>query len=440
MILPSSFKLDQVAECCIGLTSLGAAHYHSLRTKTPIHKVQVSRLASSLQFKPERLYTIDGKPPFLAKYFGGLHRTANGYVRIHDLFKRHRDGVCAILGLPPGASSTEVAAKCVEWKSEELEQAAFDDNAVISMLRSYQDWDASPQGQAVPDFPISIRSLGSHTAMQDHNQGGFSQCCLEGLQVIELSRVIAAPVAGRALAAHGAGVTWVSSPNLEDVPVLDRLLTLGKRKIQLDLDNAADVEKLKGLIAEADVFIQGYRPSSLAKRGLSPEELLKINPRLVYASLSAYPQQVIDNVENPWRLNRGFDTIVQTCTGMNVSESQHFDPASKTPALPMPCQALDHASGYFLATGILAALCKQLETDEVYLVEVSLATTAKYIRSLGQLEGRTGWKGDGDVNSQSELLSKYGALGEGLLEEQDIQAGRIRYLRYAAQIEGMQIE
>ncbi|KAK3055093.1 hypothetical protein LTS18_011865, partial [Coniosporium uncinatum] len=170
-----------------------------------------------------------------------------------------------------------------------------------------------------------------------------------------------APVAGRTLAAHGADILWITSPKLPDLPALDRDLARGKRTIQLDVRDPNDKKKLLELIKGADVFIQGYRPGAVYAHSLSPSDLHTANPHLIYANMSAY------GPNGPWSQNRGFDSIVQTCSGMNVSEAEHA--GNGEPARPMPCQALDHASGYFLATGIAAAVYKRATEGGSYLVD-----------------------------------------------------------------------
>jgi len=239
------------------------------------------------------------------------------------------------------------------------------------------------------------------------------------LKVLELSRVIAAPVAGKTLAAHGADVFWITSPHLPDLPALDRDLARGKRTVHLDLRSEGDHARLRGLAKDADVFIQGYRPGGLTAKGFSPEELASLHLGIIYGSMSAY------GPEGPWSQNRGFDSLVQTCSGMNVSEAEHFGEGEV--ARPTPCQALDHAAGYFLAAGISAALYKRATEGGSYAVDVSLAGTMKYLRSLGQYEGKTGL--DCWDPSKSEDVEEY-------LETRETGFGELRAIKHSARVEG----
>lgn len=242
--------------------------------------------------------------------------------------------------------------------------------------------------------------------------------------MIEIDRVIAAPVAGRTLAAHGADILWVTSPNLEDQPSLDRDFARGKRTIRLDIDDEQDRHKLDGLMSDANVFLQSYRPGSLASRGLSPEQLVaKCQNGIICANLSAY------GPTGPWSDRRGFDSLVQTCSGMNVSEADHYG-AGQT-ARTLPFQALDHASGFFLATGIAAALYKQATEGGSYEVNVSLAGTMKFLRSLGQHEGSSGLQCE-QYENQDDVPSDW-------LEERDTELGMIKAVKHSASIDGVDV-
>ncbi|KAE9364619.1 CoA-transferase family III [Stipitochalara longipes BDJ] len=441
--LPSSFKVDLLATSTIALFTLLVAHYQALQfslSSPPVPpKAFVNTLAASLEFKSERMYTLNGASQPAPSSIGGLHKTSDGYVRIHDGFRVHRDNVRCILGLPPAAGRTEVAAACLKWKARELEEVAAEGGAIVSALRREEEWEIAAMGKGVPDIPIAIKAFGDgvNTGEPGDIRRVGGKGFLSGLRVLEFSRVIAAPVAGRALAVHGADVVWVTSPNLEDQPYLDVEFSRGKRSVRLDLDVAEDMEKVRTLVQEADVLIQGFRPGSLENKGLRPEQLKKINPRLVYASLSAYPQVE----EQPWRGRRGFDSMVQTCSGINLAEAEAWNVYSEehgnVPAKVLPCQALDHASGFLLASGIVAALCKRFESGEGQLVEVSLAGTSKVLRSLGQRDD--GFESGSEVNSYQEALKRYGKEAESLFEERDTDFGTMKFLKHAGQVEGAEV-
>ena len=417
--LPSSFKLKHIAQSSIALSALSAALIYSLRNKSSVPKVTVPSLHACVEFKSKKLHTINGQPSNTEiGPIGGLHRTSDGYVRIHDGFPNHRNGALSLLGLPPTATRSDVAHATLNWKSTDLETAAFNSNIVIAAVRSYQQWDTTPQAHAISNWPIEVRRLAPGPPGLPSRLADCQGRSLRGLRIIELSRVIAAPVSGRTLAAHGADVLWITSPNLPDLPNIDRDFARGKRTAQLDLSSEGGREQLKALVKDADVFIQGYRPGSLASRGFSPSELATIKPGIVCANMSAY------GPSGAWSGNRGFDSLVQTCSGMNVSEAEHFGEGE--PARAMPCQALDHAAGYFLATGICAALYKRATEGGSYEVNVSLAGTMKYLRSLGQYPGNEGFK--------CPVLN--GEEVEEYLETKTSGFGELKAVRHSASVEG----
>ncbi|KAF9771066.1 hypothetical protein IL306_011310, partial [Fusarium sp. DS 682] len=349
--LPSSFKIGILAQASIGLSALSAAQIHALRNKIAVPTITVPLEHAVVEYKSERLYTIanDIAPP-AGGAIGGLHQTSDGHVRIHDGFPNHAQGTLELLGLRVDATRDQVSEQTADWASIDLENCGTAEGKVaIYALRSYRQWDKLPQSKAITNFPISLKQVSQSpsTGLPSRMPPGNFKC-LQGLRVVEMSRVIAAPLCGKTLAAHGAEVIWVTSPTLPDLPRVDREFGRGKKTVQLDIHKSEDLRQLLGLLRGCDVFVQGYRPRSLASYGLSQEELRKINPNIIVANMSAF------GPDGPWSGRRGFDSLVQTCSGMNVSEADHA--AQGEAARPMPCQALDHSGGYILAVGVMAAV------------------------------------------------------------------------------------
>ncbi|PYI30754.1 CAIB/BAIF family enzyme [Aspergillus indologenus CBS 114.80] len=441
--LPSSFKVGHLAQASIALATLLAAQIQSLRNHNhnplalpppppPPPTVTVPFRHACVEFNSWRLYTTNDKPiqspPSSA--VGGLHQTSDGYVRVHDGFPNHRDGATALLGCAPDETDrAAVAAKVAAWRCVDLEQTGLEAGLALAALRSFAQWDVLPQARAIADTPIRLRKIGDGAppagAGLPDRLGPGADKCLRGLRVLEMSRVIAAPLAGRTLAAHGADVLWVTSPHLPDLPALDRELGRGKRTIQLDLRDGRDEAQLFGLLDEADVLIQGYRPGSLAARGLSPEAIARrcSGRGIICANLSAY------GPDGPWAGRRGFDSLVQTCSGLNVSEAEHFGAGEA--ARPLPCQALDYAGGFFLAAGVMAALYKQATEGGSWQVDVSLAGAMKYLRSLGQYEGRSGFDAP-DYLRPEDVPSEY-------METHMTGFGKMTSVRHAGSIQGVEV-
>lgn len=418
--LPSSYKMGPLAQGTIALTALAAAQVHAVRNKSPVPRVRVPLQHAVVEYKSERVYRLDGKPaPSPWGAIGGLHKTADGYVRIHDSFSNHRDGVLELLELPLSASRTEVSKKAAHWASIDLESVGvLEKRLAIYALCSYQQWDLLPQSKAIGSFPISLKKIADGPVGLPSTLTPGNDKCLRGLRVVELSRVIAAPLAGRTLAVHGADVLWVTSPSLPDLPTMDRDFGRGKRTVHLDIKKPDDLARLYELIKTADVFIQGFCPGSISQHGLAAAQVTAINPGIVYANMSAF------GPKGPWSGHRGFDSLVQTCSGMNVSEAEHYGEGEA--ARPTPCQALDHGGGYLLATGIIAALYRRAVEGGSWQVDVSLAGVMKYLRSLGQYPGKTGFDSR-DYEKADDV--------EEFLEARDSGFGRLETVRHSAMIE-----
>ncbi|KAB2107315.1 hypothetical protein AG0111_0g4113 [Alternaria gaisen] len=248
--LPSSFKVDILAQSTIATSALAAALLWSVRNASPIPRVTVPAEHACVEFKSERLYTVDGNsasPPWGA--IGGFHKASDGYVRIHDSFPNHRQNALHVLGLPPNATKEDVTREVSKWKAVELETEAWRRGAVIAALRSIDQWEALPQASAIADTPVLFERIAHsepHISPQPITE--MTNKCLHGVRVVEMSRVIAAPVAGKTLAAHGADVIWITSPSLPDLPDLDIDLSRGKRTVQLDIKKAEDKAKLLDLV------------------------------------------------------------------------------------------------------------------------------------------------------------------------------------------------
>lgn len=426
---PSSYKIGPLAQSTIATTALSASHYHALRNKLPSPpQVAVPLRHAVLEFHSQQYHWRESwrdSPPPSAELgsIGGLHRTRDGWVRIHDLFPNHVAGTLKILGLPEKASREQVAEKVLQWEKLELEKAGRVGKVVMYAQRTYAEWDAHPQSKAISSSPILLEQLapGPTKLLPPTLPSPLPPKCLAGLQVIELTRVIAGPVAGRALAAHGASVTWITSPNLPTSSFLDADMSRGKRHLHLDIHDPNDKATLLSLLSTADVFLQSYRPGSLSSYGLSPEELVRRNPNIIIANLSAF------GPTGPWSGRRGFDSLVQTATGITASEAQHAGKGEESRSLPV--QALDHGSGYLLATGIIAALCRRAEEGGSWMVDVSLAGTGKLLRSLGQYDADTGFAGEDMPKGVEDV--------EGDVLEGSVDGGR--GVRHAASIEGVRV-
>ena len=230
-------------------------------------------------------------------------------------------------------------------------------------MRSWQDWQAHAQGQAVLSEPLLDWQPGLLMAQPTWALNPARP--LQGLKVLDMTRVLAGPSATRLLAGLGAEVLRLDPP-WWDEPTLAPEMTLGKRCARLDLREPDQRERWSALLGETDVFVHGYRSDALAALGLGAEQRQALRPGLIDVSLDAY------GFTGPWRHRRGFDSLVQMSMGIAHAGQQLA--ASDKPK-PLPVQALDHATGYLLATAALRGLHTRLNTGRGSIVRASLART-----------------------------------------------------------------
>ncbi len=373
-ILPSTFAVGSAAQASLAASALAAATLWQLR-KGNWPAVQVDMRHAAIECRSERYLLVDGAPPPDPwDKLAGAYRCGDGrWVRLHTNFPHHRDGVLALLGCANERAS--VAEALLNWQAEAFETAASERGMVVAAMRSFAEWDAHPQAAVIAALPtFTLEQIGD-APVQALPPGDRP---LSGIRVLDLSRVIAGPVCGRTLAAHGADVLMITSPRLPAIPSLVMDTGRGKRSAALDLTQAAEHAQLLQLLAHTDIFMQGYRPGGMNDMGLGPEALATLRPGLVYVSLSAYGHQ------GPWAHKRGFDSLVQTAMGFNHAESSI---AGEAAPKPLPMQVLDHASGYLMALGAMAALHRRATVGGSWHVRVSLAQTAHWLRHLGRLPG-----------------------------------------------------
>jgi crotonobetainyl-CoA:carnitine CoA-transferase CaiB-like acyl-CoA transferase len=375
-VLPSSFAAGTAAQVSTAAAALAATEIGRLRNGL-VQEVAVDMRHAALECCA--FFTVDGKRLELWDKLAGLYRCKDGWVRLHTNFAHHRDGVLRLLGLAEGAETprTAVAEALGSWSALAFEQAASDAGMVVAALRRFDEWDTHPQGAAIAAQPlVAIERIGDAPPLAWPD---LPRECrpLEGLRVLDLTRILAGPVGTRALAAYGADVLMVNAPHLPNIEaIID--MSRGKRSAHADLRTTEGRDALFAALREAHVFVQGYRPGSLAQLGLDADTLARARPGLVQVSLSAY------GVIGPWGGKRGFDSLVQTATGFNHAEAEAAG-AAEPKALPM--QILDMATGMLIAWGAQAALAKQRETGGSWHVKVSLARTAAWLRELGRVPG-----------------------------------------------------
>lgn len=377
-VLPSSFAVGTAAQTSIAAAALAACELGHVRGQ-PRQSVDVDMVHAALEC--EGWFSVDGQTPDPWDPFSGLYACADGWVRVHANFAHHRDGALTLLGLSSKTARREDAQGVLfNWKALDFEQAAADRGLVMSALRSFSEWDVHPQALAVAAQPLLTLERIGDASPRALPKLHADQRPLTGLRVLDLTRIVAGPVAGRTLAALGADVMLVNAPHLPNISVIAES-SRGKLSCHLDLRVYEHKRAMDLLLSDTDIFVQGYRPGGMEALGYGAQTLAERRPGIVVVSLTAY------GTKGPWAPRRGFDSLVQAATGFNLAEAQ-----AAGSALPraLPMQILDHASGYLMAFGAAAAKVRQLQDGGSWHVRVSLAQTAHWLRSLGRVRSGFG--------------------------------------------------
>lgn len=393
--LEAALPVSELARACVGACALAAAELGARRAGLArVPRVSVDDGAVATAFVSERHLRIDGRAPVNFAPLSRFWRTADGWVRTHANYPHHRARLLDALGAPDDASAEDVAALLARRSAREIEESVYDAGGLAVALRTAKEWSAHAQGLALAEHPLvewggpagQGGPVGARaSAGQDEPggrrgrglgplSGGGPLLPAAGVRVLDLTRVIAGPVATRTLALLGADVLRVDAPRLPEDPDTHADTGFGKRSTLLDL--AAGHRTLDELLASADVVVTGYRPGALDRFGLSPEALAERDPGLVVAQVSAW------GAYGPWGGRRGFDSLVQVATGIAVTEGSPERPGA------LPAQALDHGTGYLLAAAVLRALTERAERGHGCVIRLALARTAMWLTDgIGREEG-----------------------------------------------------
>lgn len=344
-----------------------------------------------------------------------LYSAQDTFIRLHTNAPHHRAAALSVLGAAPTRAA--VADAIAHWRAQDLETAIVAAGGIAAAYRSRAEWAAHPQGQAVAGAPLIRWSLTPSAAPME--RGGAltpgprpADAALAGVKVLDCTRVLAGPVATRFLAGFGANVLRIDPPTWRE-DALEAEITLGKTCAGLDLRAAPDRATFERLLMEADVFVHGYRPGALDGLGFSHAHRRALNPRLIDVSLSAY------GTTGPWGTRRGFDSIVQIQSGIahegmraaalaqdvasgSAEKRTQTRTESASKPVPLPVQALDHATGYLMAAAVLRALRLASRTGTIATAELSLARTAELL-AAGGVMGAAGASGVAEAEWVEEM-------------------------------------
>ncbi|MFD7546433.1 CoA transferase [Streptomyces sp. NPDC059816] len=420
--LPSPLPVRELARACVGAASLAAAELAAERgAPAGVPAVEVDDGAVATSFVSERHLRVGGRAPVAFAPLSRWWRTADGWLRTHANYPHHRARLLTSLGLPADTGDedavervAQVLARCDGPRAEDAVYAA---GGLAVALRTPTAWAAHPQGAAVARLPLVDRAVlpgRPDGARPLPPPDGVPLLPAAGVRVLDLTRVIAGPVATRTLALLGADVLRIDSPELPELPDQYADTGFGKRSTALDLASLSGRRAFDALVERADVVVTGYRPGCLDRFGLDPAALAARRPGLVVARLSAW------GPTGPWARRRGFDSLVQAASGIAATTGSPERPGA------LPAQALDHGSGHLLAAGVLRALTLRQRDGAGRSVEVCLARTAAWL--TGTAPGAVAKTAPGPSRTVGAPYRPQAPGGtDRWLTERDGPQGRLRY-------------
>ncbi|MGH7046459.1 MAG: CoA transferase [Stellaceae bacterium] len=373
-VLPTPFRIGAAGAAALAATGLAAAELWELRTGRRQEVVVDLRQAVASLRSGHYLEVNGAKVRSERNPVMGMYPAKNGrWSYIHANFPNHRAAALRVLGC---AEEREAVRKAVATRDAlELEEAIIAAGGAGGMVRSMSEWAQHPQGKAIASLPLmEIVKIGDSPA-EPLPEGDRP---LSGIRVLDLTRVLAGPTCARTLAEHGADVLKITASHIASRDDQEYDTGHGKLSARLDLRQPDELDTLRELVRAADVFSQGYRPETLGNRGLSPAELARLRPGLVYVSLCAFSHI------GPWASRRGFDTVVQNVSGITTRQGELFPGDAPGPQF-YPVSAIDYLTGYLMAFGAMVALTRRAREGGSWLVRISLAQTGKWLVDRGQV-------------------------------------------------------
>lgn len=406
-VLPTALPIGAVAAGALGATGLAAAALWHRRGGT-LQDVGVDVRAATLAMAGSDFLLVDGRVVKSWDPITGYYPVRDGrWVYLHGNFPHLRAGLVRLFDAED--SREGLAARLAGWTAADVEAACGEQGLCGVAMRDRAAWAAHPQCRATASLPlVSVERIGDAPPMPLP----AGQRPLDGVRVLDLSRVIAGPMIGRTLAEHGAEVMLVTAPHLPSIEALVIDTGFGKLSTAIDLRTAEGTAALRRLVGGADVFMSAYRPGALDARGFSAQDLARARPGIVCVSLSAFSQA------GPWKSRRGYDSLVSAATGL-----ASFDGTGEPKRLP--CQPLDYLTGYLGAFGAMVALLRRTTEGGSWKVTLSLERTAAWIWEMADL-----------VGMEKEQPAKFPEVAEvaDLCAGTDSKFGRLTYMKPVVQL------
>jgi crotonobetainyl-CoA:carnitine CoA-transferase CaiB-like acyl-CoA transferase len=373
-VLPTPFRIAETSSAALAAIGLAVSDLWELRAGSS-QEVALDTRQATASLRSSHYMHLDGAPVSTDRHsIMGVYPAKNGrWSYLHCNFPNHRAAALSVLGVPEDREAVRQAV--ANWDALELEEAIIAAKGAGGMVRTMEEWAQHPQAAAIDSLPLlEIVKIGD-SPPEPLPEGARP---LAGVRVLDLTRVLAGPTCARTLAEHGADVLKITAAHLPNIGYQEFDTGHGKLSANLDLRQPEDLETLRGLIRETDVFSQGYRPGTLGGRGLSPEALAELRPGIVFISLCAFGHV------GPWASRRGFDTVIQTVSGITNRQGELFPGAEPGPQF-YPVSAIDYLTGYLMAFGAMVALARRAREGGSWLVRISLAQTGRWLVSRGQV-------------------------------------------------------
>ena len=397
-VFPTPFRIATAASAVLGAAGLALGDLWRLRGNAT-QSVRIDTKSAAASLRSSVYVTRDGVKPKFWDPLVGHYRTRDGrHIFLHTNHAHHRAAALRLSGAA-GETRADMEAAIAKLDAFAFEAALAAEDGIGAVTRTRDEWNASAQGAIIAGLPLfTIEKIGETPPRKLPDAARP----LTGLRVLDLTRVLAGPVASRTLAEHGAEVLHLAAPH---TPYQTELLYdtgPGKRCAWLDLDAADGPAVLRDLAAGADVFVQSYRPGALAQRGFGVADLAKLRPGIVVTELSAYGDT------GPWGMRRGFDSVVQNAMGLAATQSTLEAPKN------MPVQALDYIGGYIAALGTMLALARRAQEGGTWHVRTSLARIGHWLAGLGTVDSAgvpADLPPDDIAKLMTETASPFGRIG-----------------------------
>ncbi len=381
-IVPTPFRVARAAGAALGLGAAAANEIWRLRGGGQ-QDIVVDLKAAAASLVSFSLLRLNGEAvprPADTKPTVGLYRAGDGHwIYLHGGFPHLEMRTLDLLNADNTAEA--IADSVSRWNAFALEESLAFMGLCGAVVRTDDEWRKSPQGSVLAGVPpIVLKRIGDAPPLRLPEAGEP----LAGVRVLDLTRVLAGPTAGRTLASQGADVLSVRAERLPTVDLFDLDTGSGKRSTFLDLAKPAEAEMLRSLARNAHVFVDSYRPGALAELGVTPAALTHSAPGIVYCAVSCYGHR------GPWAARRGWEQLAQSATGIAADQGAYAAAraGSRRESVPklIPAAACDYITGYLAAAGITAALLRRFREGGSWLVEISLCATAMWLQSLGKVE------------------------------------------------------